>query len=360
MKMLRVAKSRDMGPLFKENPHRMVGQDGAYSIPLSDGTALWYFGDTLIGNRRYDDSLWYPGGVQIGPGDMGGHNGIDILRTNTGAIVPPQEFSRGIQNFAHILDTSGSIKQLVPHASTESPDLYRVWCLHGIQLGDTIYLGYMIVRMLAEGPMPVNFEIVGSALARGNSADWSFNRIPAPEGDLWWHANEPQFGSCFVDGKDGFIYIYGVLRDSAGVQRAYVARVLPGKMENRAAYEFYQSSSNQWLAELGQASSIMTGMPNEMSVSWNAYLSAWLAVHSLDLSGAIVARTAPNPWGPWSEPTTLWQVVPPKLPYTVPYGCLIYAGKEHPEMSPDGGKTLYLTYIEFEEYFPHLVEVILE
>ena len=38
---------------------------------------------------------------------------------------------------------------------------------------------------------------------------------------------------------------------------------------------------------------------------------------------------------------------------------LIYAGKEHPELASDDGRTIYLTYIEFEEYFPHLVEVTL-
>jgi hypothetical protein len=38
---------------------------------------------------------------------------------------------------------------------------------------------------------------------------------------------------------------------------------------------------------------------------------------------------------------------------------LIYAGKEHPELSADGGRRIYLTYIEFEEYFPHLIEVTL-
>ena len=30
---------------------------------------------------------------------------------------------------------------------------------------------------------------------------------------------------------------------------------------------------------------------------------------------------------------------------------------EHPELAVDGGRKIYLTYIEFEEYFPHLVEV---
>ena len=39
--------ARDLGPLFADNPHRMVGQDGAFSIPLDAGETLWFFGDTL-------------------------------------------------------------------------------------------------------------------------------------------------------------------------------------------------------------------------------------------------------------------------------------------------------------------------
>jgi hypothetical protein len=48
---LRVASARDLGVLFARNPHRMVGQDGAFSIPLEPGRTLWFFGDTLTGRR---------------------------------------------------------------------------------------------------------------------------------------------------------------------------------------------------------------------------------------------------------------------------------------------------------------------
>jgi hypothetical protein len=79
-------------------------------------------------------------------------------------------------------------------------------------------------------------------------------------------------------------------------------------------------------------------------------------VHSLGLTGKIVARTAPDPWGPFSEPVDLWQAKA-EVPKELDYITLIYAGKEHPELSADNGRILYLTYIEFEEYFPHLIEV---
>ena len=100
-------------------------------------------------------------------------------------------------------------------------------------------------------------------------------------------------------------------------------------------------------------------MPSELSVSYNQHLGQYLAVHSLDLSGKIVARTAANPWGPWSEPSVLWEV---KVHHATPppYPTLVYAGKEHPEMSAQSGRVIYLTYVEFEEYFPRLIEIVLQ
>ena len=73
-------------------------------------------------------------------------------------------------------------------------------------------------------------------------------------------------------------------------------------------------------------------MPSELSVSFNRHLNAYLAVHSLDLSGKIVGRTAPDPWGPFGEPVELWQAKA-DAPKELDYMTLIYAGKEHPELA---------------------------
>lgn len=359
MRELKVAKARDMGQLFVENPHRMVGQDGAYSIPLGDGTALWFFGDTLIGARVPGESLWYPGGQQLGPGDMSGHGLIEKLHNNTGLIMRDQTGSTELKDFRYLCDPAGNLRQLIVHEASEPPDEIRVWCLHGVALGEMIYLYYLTVRMLASGPLPVNFEILGAGLAAGTRQEMKFHRIRQGGRTLWWNAGLPQFGTTVLPGTDDYLYVYGVLKGSDGVQRSHVARVRPTAIENLSAYQYLTSDAPVWGKDPAAAVSIMEGMPNEMSVSWNAHLGCYLAVHSLDLSGNIVGRTASNPWGPWSTPTVLWKCIPPTLDYPHPYFTMIYAGKEHPEIAGQNGKVLYLTYIEFEEYFPHLVEVVL-
>ena len=357
--MLQVESARDLGLQFTDNPHRIVGHDGAYSIPL-DGETLWFFGDTLVGARVPGESLWFPGGKPVGPEDMSGKGSIEKLYTNTGLILRESTGRNGLHNYKYICDDSGNLKQLVPREPNEHPDEIRVWCLHGCALGQKVYLYYLTVRMLAEGPLPVNFELVGAGLAVGDTQDWDFHRIRYGDSSLWWNAGLPQFGAAVLHVKaEKKIYVYGVMKDDRGVQRCYLSRVNEDEIEHLEKYEYLISQRPDWGSDPHQAISIMSDMPNEMSVSWNQYLGCYLAVHSLDLTGKIVGRTAPHPWGPWSEPVVLWTVVPPRLDYKIPYEHLIYAGKEHPELAEQDGRVLYLTYVEFEEYFPHLVEVTL-
>src|SRR5687768_8696976 len=110
---LNVASARDLGPLFADNPHSMIGQDGAFSIPLGDQT-LWFFGDTLVGRRRRRESLWFPGGQPVGPRDMSGSAGIVRMINNCGLLVPAGEGPSALQNFRYIQDDAGNLKTLLP------------------------------------------------------------------------------------------------------------------------------------------------------------------------------------------------------------------------------------------------------
>lgn len=350
---------RDLGMQFVNNPHKMVGQDGAYSIPLN-GETLWFFGDTLIGRRTPGESLWFPGNRPVGPRDMSGIGLIEKMINNTGLLLPEQNAANGLQKFNYILNDKGSLKNLIPLIEGEDPNKDRIWCLHGVALSGKVYLYFIKVQMLESGELPVNFKIVGSGLAVGNAVDWEFKRVMCNNSFIWWGKNDPRFASAVLkDPENVWLYCYGVRKDENSVQNCYLARVRPEQIENFESYEYLISSEAQWSKEKSKAIPIFSGVPNELSVSFNKYLNAYLAVHSLDLSGKIVGRTAPNPWGPWSEPYTLW-VVEKKREKELPYPQLIYAGKEHPELSKENGKILYLTYVEFEEYFPHLIEVTLK
>jgi hypothetical protein len=338
----------------------MIGQDGAYSVPLGDET-LWFFGDTLIGQRRPNESLWFPGGKPVGPRDMTGLPGIDRMINNTGLLVPAGEGPGALRRFHYICDENRQLKTLLPLEGDEHPDRDRIWCQHGVKVRDRLYLSFIKVRMTDEPtpPLPLGFEIVGSGLAVGSTRDWNFRRVTRDGDSILWGADEPHFATAFMfDPASGRMLLYGTVRRE-GVQRCYLARVAPDAMEDARAYEYLTAPAPRWGRSVEQAIPIFGGMPSELSVSFSEHLGCHLAVHSLDLTGRIVARTAPNAWGPWSEPLTLWTAHAGPRNYPLPYPTLIYAGKEHPEIAAEGGRKIYLTYIEFEEYFPHLVEVTL-
>jgi hypothetical protein len=349
-----VASATDLGPQFTENDCRVTGQDGAYSVPLADGRVFWYFGDTLVGARP-------PGSLRdvftrlAEIGQPQGHAPFERLPTNTGLVHPAQTGGGGLTDYAHIVDADGEIRQLVPAGPGDRDEWDRMWCMHGIELGGTLYLSYMHIRMLAHsgGPFDMGFELIGTGLARGSAADWQFERLPADGRDIWWPAPEPQFTAAFLAVED-WLYLYGVIADAAGVQRVYLARVRPADIEDLGAYTYLSGPGPDWSADVADAATLFDGPPNELSVSWNAYLGAYLAVHSNHGTGEQVGRTAPAPWGPWSAPTTLWTVRPwPGKTYPV----AAYAGKEHPALAEDGGRVVYLTYVEAEEYLPHLIRI---
>lgn len=359
MKQLAVESVHDLGPQFVDNPHRMVGQDGAYSIPLGDGTALWYFGDTLIGERP-DESLWYIFGTPVGGNDMSGKGPFDQMITNTGLILRDQTGRGGLNDFSYILNDDGSLRQLVDALPEEDADKDRIWCQHGISIDGTLYLFWMKVLMHEKGgdPFPVGFEIIGSGLAVGSRDDWKFERVTHHGDSLLWPVGRPQFATGIHYNEDsGFVYLYGSKQDDDLKHHAYVARVRPGDMKSLDRYEYFAGDPDNWTSDVKEATIAFSGMPNEMSVSYNEYLGQYLAVHSVGLTGDIAGRTSPTPWGPWSDGATLWTVPPPDVP--PPYPRLVYAGKEHPELAEQNGRIIYVTYIEFEEYFPHLIEVTL-
>ena len=359
-KLFRVLKTRDIGPQFVNNKNKMVGQDGAYSIPIENGRALWFFGDTLIGTRTIGESLWYWFGEPAGPGDMSGKRGIDKMINNTGLILKDTSGRNGFNNFEYICDKAGNLKPLIPLEKDESPDEIRNWCLHGIKLNGKIYLYFIKVKMIEGAVLPVNFEVLGSGLAVGYERDWNFSKIYFNDSQIIWKANEPKFASAICyDKTNDWVYLFGVVQSKDNIQKCYVARVRPGDIEDPASYEYLSSFKPEWDLDVKDALPIFSNVPNELSVSFNKYLNKYLAVHSYDLTGKIVERTSENPWGPWSEPYELFRVKA-KRDKELPYPVLIYAGKEHPELAEDDGKIIYVTYIEFEEYFPHLLEIHLD
>jgi hypothetical protein len=82
-------------------------------------------------------------------------------------------------------------------------------------------------------------------------------------------------------------------------------------------------------------------MANEFSVSYLAAIDKYVALYTeKGFSRNIVVRFAPEPWGSWSEPTTIYAC--PEVDRSADVFC--YAAKGHPDLAlaPD---ELIVTYI---------------
>lgn len=340
--MLKVASTRDLGLLFTENNVKMIGQDGAYSIPINDREALWVFGDTFVGT--FDEM---------------GRRLIERMPNNTGLICRSKDAATGLTDFSYVTDATGELRQLVPLSPDEDPSVHRIWPMHGCCIDGKVYLYYIRVKILPEGQWPYKFAVEGSGMTVANYPELIFQRVVDQGSPIFWHQDEPLFGVAVLPVKaEGFVYVYGSYYKDWKHYCA-LARVPFDSLGYISYYEYLISSKPEWSVDRSKAISIMEGMPTELSVSYNAYLGCYLAVHSWETTGKVVGRTAPHPWGPWSEPTVLWI---PKAPLRNPLvynGPLVYAGKEHPELAKENGRVIYLTCVEFEEYYPRLIEVTL-
>jgi hypothetical protein len=158
----------------------------------------------------------------------------------------------------------------------------------------------------------------------------------------------------FVEHADDYVYLWGSLMTGM-----FLARTRPEAVPDLASYEYLVTAPSaenpkaapKWDNEFRPSASLFDGVPNEMSVSFNAHLKKFVAFHSVQREHKIAMRTAPDRCGPWSEPLIIYQ------PKRLKDDDLIYAAKEHPELARDGGRTLYVTFVNSTTYVPQLLEI---
>jgi hypothetical protein len=151
--------------------------------------------------------------------------------------------------------------------------------------------------------------------------------VAMPSGFVYVSAALPQFGiyKPGILGMAPMIPVFGVPRYRASVP--YLALAPRSTFGNPSTWKFFagyasgnpvwvdrqkwesgQNSSGQWVPPAG--AEILTSAPaserciGEHSVTWNRALKAWLMLYNCG-PWNIEARTAPEPWGPWSDPVSL-------------------------------------------------------
>jgi Domain of unknown function (DUF4185) len=123
------------------------------------------------------------------------------------------------------------------------------------------------------------------------------------------------------NGPDGYVYIWGTEggahNDHSSV---YLARTLASKIASQDGLEYWNGTSFVGGPQT-KAAALFTDHPAacmaQLGIQYNPYLGEWIMLYHCKESPApanhpngIYMRTAPNPWGPWSSPTTIFDPDP--------------------------------------------------
>lgn len=319
---------------------RVLYQDGGAPIQ-GDGGALWVFGDTFMGRMR-DGNMFQPS-KESNPTMEGAVSAtIAWLPAEASAELPPR--------LRYFVNESGKVQSPLEWRSGEIPERLRMWPLGGVALDGATYMYYAMIEITDAAP-PWNFRGIGGGLAKARHPLGMFERL-APGGD--WKF--PVEAICTLQ-RDGFVYLFEVAGE--GPKRGLrLARVAEAQIEHPERYEYCTGlnvrGEPSWSTKQSEMGVLLSDVYGQFSLAWNARLGAYLAVTSSNVfhPEEMQFRTAPHPWGPWSQPTRI--AVPPHAATdgTRPSGKktrLVYCAALHPELSAADGGEVVVTYCRMLE-----------
>ncbi len=341
----RVQSVENGGLLFTDNAAGVSGTDAGYSLPLGNRT-LWLFGDVFLLHPS-DPKRNYVGGI-----------------SNCALLVPSGQGKKPLENAVFLTDPKTKLARPVllnlPGESTDT----RFWPFGGWYdaAHHRAYLFYGQIQLTGGGGA-FDFRVVGQGLARADASDLNrleFTRLHEPQPTSpWWKGGGTLFGSAVVSGvpsSDPYLYVVG-FAESDGKKFGKMARVRKEQIEDGTAYEYFAGTDPlpRWSRTLADAADIagLADFPSELSVSYNAYLGGYLAVHSVGIEPRLRLSLAPNPWGPYR---VIGEVGAPHRAFEKAF---CYAGKEHPELAQENGRVIYVTYVDSQRYWLQLLKITL-
>ncbi|HYB80086.1 MAG TPA: DUF4185 domain-containing protein [Mycobacterium sp.] len=247
-----------------------TGGDSTWSATLPDGRELFAFSDTFLG-----------------------------------PITPPSRPSdaRFVHNSFVVRDAEGHWSTIVggtadhPAALIEPADP-----AHWFWLGAVTYLGGALQVPVTEwrstGPGPLDFALVGSALARFDIHD-----LRAPAITLLPRSRDIQWGQ-WVQPDGGWTYIYGVETDRDN-KYLHVARVAGDDL--RHAFSYW--TGRGWSSSESESLRVTDGVSAELSIHRlrdGVYMLTTMQ-GGRGFSDRLVGRFGPSPMGPFGPATVLYR-----------------------------------------------------
>jgi hypothetical protein len=295
-----------------------IGADGNFAVALTNGLTLWLFSDTFVGDVR------------------AGH------RTNATMVNNSAAWQHGVDPAAARVDffvdrtTAGKPASLITPADGHG----WFWLYDAVMARGKLYLFLQQIEHI-DGHGAFSFRQAGSWLGEVS------NPLDPP---TQWHVAQHQIpfaqftaddSRCFgssVLATNGFVYIFGSHEHKKSGKRMILARAPEDTLADFSTWQF--RTRYGWTASVAGLADLCPGMATEYSVSWQPAWRRYVLICTENgLSDKIIARTAPEPWGPWSGARVVYQC--PEMGWDRRNFC--YSAKAHPMLAsrPD---ELILTY----------------
>lgn len=324
--------------LGRDNGQAVIGHDVGVSTVLPDGNVLFLFGDTWIGAID------------------GGARHIESQTSNSGAILPA---GHGIcsDDLQHLITDEGAVRQLIPLRPGDDPETIAHWPVDSIVVNDQLFTYY---RRVDRGTSlrTLEFQVLGTGVA---SAPLDSLQFTLAEGDLF--VSDQHVAAAEIDPESGLVYV--LVCDQSNDEDIFApcisGRVGIDSIATEAAYEFYAGDGG-WTADMSAAVEVLDNGESEMTLHQVDLddETQWVVTYVPPFTCRVSIRTAPDPWGPYSQEVEIYEADAESRG-----GSRCYGGKLHPEFSP--GDRLVITWVSsgtLEEtlenpdtYWPHTVEV---
>ncbi len=308
-----------MNALF-EQADGWIGADGAYSVALGDKRRLWLFSDTWVGRIR-----------------DGKRRDATIVNNSVGVQEGPRADSP--VKFVVRKKPDGKAAALFEPADGHG----WFWLQAGVHANKKLYLFLSQIEKTDKTGV-FAFRQVGQSLGvianpDDDPASWRLEQQKLPC-TIFQADRILTFGAAAVQADD-YLYLYGTDEDikSSGRERyLVVARAAVDHIKDLSSWRFYDGKG--WSADFRTAQRLVSGMASEGSVSYLPDLKQYVLVYTEGgLSDRILARTAPQPTGPWSAATVIYRC--PEAGWDRKIFC--YAAKAHPTLA--NGNELIVSYV---------------
>jgi hypothetical protein len=295
-----------------------IGADGDFTVALTNGLTLWLFSDTFIGQVR------------------DGHRIHSAMIHNSAAWQHGVNPTNASVEFFHGRSSDGKSTALI--APVDGKGWF--WLADGVVTHGKLVL-FLTQIEPTDDKSVFGFRQIGAWLGKVSNplappAQWQVTQIKIPFASFG-AGKDRSFGSALL-ATNGFIYIFGIREQKDAGKHMILARAPDTDLGNFASWQFRTSAG--WSTNAETATDLCGGMATEFSVSWLPSAQRYVLICTENgLSEKIMARTAMEPWGPWSSATVVYRC--PEAKWDKRIFC--YTAKAHPMLS-SATNELIVTY----------------